>query len=98
MEGSLRKIHRYGEAHYFVTPAGEVYRIIDRRSIATHAGRSMWEGRRTLDNFSIGIEVVGFYNRELRELLRQLKSLYRIKDKNILTHSMVAYARPLLRR
>lgn len=102
LEGSLRKIHRYGEAHYFVTPAGEVYRIIDRRRIATHAGRSMWEGRSTLDNFSIGIEVVGFYDRDittaqyaaLRELLRQLKSLYRIKDKNILTHSMVAYGRP----
>jgi hypothetical protein len=62
----------------------------------------MWEGRSTLDNFSIGIEVVGFYDREitatqyaaLRELLRQLKSLYNIKDGNILTHSMVAYGRP----
>jgi N-acetylmuramoyl-L-alanine amidase len=102
LRGSLRKVRRYGEAHYFVTPGGEVYRIIDRRKIATHAGRSMWEGRSTLDNFSIGIEVVGFYDREitaaqyaaLRELLRQLKSLYSIKDGNILTHSMVAYGRP----
>jgi hypothetical protein len=102
LQGSLRKIHRYGEAHYFVAPAGEVYRIIDRRRIATHAGRSMWEGRSTLDNFSIGIEVVGNYNRDittaqyaaLRELLRQLKGLYRIRDENILTHSMVAYGRP----
>jgi N-acetylmuramoyl-L-alanine amidase len=102
LAGSLRKIRRYGEAHYFVTPAGEVYRIIERERIATHAGRSMWEGRSTLDNFSIGIEVVGFYDRDitaaqydaLRELLRQLKSLYRLKDENILTHSMVAYGRP----
>ncbi|HBJ74859.1 MAG TPA: hypothetical protein DDY86_04930 [Syntrophaceae bacterium] len=102
LEGSLRKVRRYGEAHYFVTPAGEVYRIIDRRKIAKHAGRSMWEGQSTLDDYSIGIEVVGFHNRDittsqytaLRELLRQLKSLYRIKDKNILTHSMVAYGRP----
>jgi N-acetylmuramoyl-L-alanine amidase len=102
LAGSLRKIRRYGEAHYFVTSAGEVYRIIERERIATHAGRSMWEGRSTLDNFSIGIEVVGFYDRDitaaqydaLRELLRQLKSLYRLKDENILTHSMVAYGRP----
>ncbi|MBN1615085.1 MAG: lytic murein transglycosylase [Deltaproteobacteria bacterium] len=102
LEGSLRKVRRYGEAHYFVTPSGEVYRIIDRRKIATHTGRSMWNGQTTLDNSSIGIEVVGFYNRDiteaqyaaLRELLRQLKSLYGIKDKNILTHSMVAYGRP----
>ena len=100
--GSLRKIRRYGEAHYFVAPTGEVYRIIDRRRIATHAGRSMWDGRSTLDNFSIGIEVVGYHDRDitaaqytaLRELLRQLKSLYRIRDENVLTHSMVAYGRP----
>lgn len=102
MQGSLNKIRRYGEAHYFVTPSGEVYRIIDRRRIATHAGRSMWEGRNTIDNYSIGIEVVGYHDRDitpaqytaLRELLRQLKSLYRIKDENVLTHSMVAYGRP----
>jgi N-acetylmuramoyl-L-alanine amidase len=102
LQGSLRKIRRYGEAHYFVTPSGEVYRIIDRGRIATHAGRSMWEGRSTIDNFSIGIEVVGYYDRDitaaqytaLRELLRQLKSIYRIRDENVLTHSMVAYGRP----
>jgi N-acetylmuramoyl-L-alanine amidase len=102
LQGSLRKVRQYGEAHYFVTPSGEVFRIIHHRRIATHAGRSMWEGRSTIDNYSIGIEVVGFHDRDiteaqytaLRELLRQLKSLYRIKDDNVLTHSMVAYGRP----
>jgi hypothetical protein len=102
LEGSLEKIRRYGEAQYFVTPQGEVYRIIDRGKIATHAGRSMWQGRSTIDHSSIGIEVVGSHDRDitaaqytaLRELLRQLKSLYRIPDENILTHSMVAYGRP----
>lgn len=102
LQGSLKKIRRYGEAHYFVTPSGEVYRIIDRRRIATHAGRSMWEGRSTIDNYSIGIEVVGFHDQDitaaqcvaLHELLRQLRSLYRINDENILTHSMVAYGNP----
>ena len=70
--------------------------------IATHAGRSMWNRQTTLDNVSIGIEVVGFHDQDitraqytaLRQLLRQLKKIYRIKDKNILTHSMVAYGRP----
>jgi len=102
LQGSLRKVRQYGEAHYFVTPSGEVFRIIHHQRIATHAGRSMWEGRSTIDNYSIGIEVVGFHDRDiteaqytdLRELLRQLKSLYRIKDENVLTHSMVAYGRP----
>ncbi|MDI6742691.1 MAG: peptidoglycan recognition family protein [Smithella sp.] len=102
LDGSLRKVHRYGEAHYFVTPTGKVYRIIDRRRIATHTGRSMWNGKTTLDNMSIGIEVVGFHDKDitpaqyaaLKELLRQLKRTYRIGDENILTHSMVAYGRP----
>jgi N-acetylmuramoyl-L-alanine amidase len=101
-EGSLRKITRYGEAHYVVSYSGTVYRIIDKSKIAKHAGRSMWEGRSAIDNYSIGIEVVGYHNKHirdaqyeaLRELLRQLKSLYRIPDQDVLTHSMVAYGRP----
>jgi N-acetylmuramoyl-L-alanine amidase len=101
-EGALNKIVRNGEAHYFVSLSGGVLRIIDKSKIAKHAGRSMWEGHSPIDNYSIGIEVSGYHNRDiknaqyaaLRELLRQLKSLYGISDKNILTHSMVAYGRP----
>ncbi len=101
-QGSLNKVHRLGETHYFVGLDGTVYRIIDRSRIATHAGRSMWHGQRALDDSSIGIEVSGYYDqnitqaqyRALRELLRQLKGIYRVPDVNILTHSMVAYGRP----
>lgn len=100
--GSLRKIYRRGEAHYFVSLKGRVYRIIHKDRIATHAGRSMWEGRKVIDNYSIGIEVVGYHDKDiteaqyvaLRELLRQLKSLYNISDENVITHSMVAYGLP----
>jgi N-acetylmuramoyl-L-alanine amidase len=100
--GSLQKIVRFGEAHYVVSPSGVIYRIIDNQKIAKHAGRSMWEGRATIDNYSIGIEVIGYHNRDiteaqygaLRQLLKQLKSQYNISDRNILTHSMVAYGRP----
>ncbi len=99
---SLRKLRKRGEAHYLVNRRGKVYRIIDKNKIATHAGRSMWEGRRNVDNYSIGVEVVGYHNKELtsrqytalRELIRQLQSLYKIPDKNVVTHSMVAYGRP----
>jgi len=100
--GALEKIVRYGEANYFVSKSGVVYRIIDKRRIAKHAGRSMWNGQTTIDNHSIGIEVVGYHNKDIkdaqydaiRELLRQLKSLYDIPDDHVLTHSMVAYGRP----
>lgn len=101
-EGSLNKVVRYGEAHYFVCRSGTVYRVIDKAKIAKHTGRSLWEGRYAIDNYSLGIEVVGYHNRDitdaqygaLRELLRQLKSLYRVPDEHVLTHSMVAYGRP----
>jgi N-acetylmuramoyl-L-alanine amidase len=101
-EGSLRKLVRYGEAHYFISSAGKVYRIIDKSKIAKHAGRSMWEGRSTLDNYGIGIEVAGYHNKDitdaqyesLRKLLKQLQYFYSISDADVLTHSMVAYGRP----
>ncbi|MDE0838484.1 MAG: N-acetylmuramoyl-L-alanine amidase, partial [Kiritimatiellae bacterium] len=80
-KGALDKIHRNGEAHYVVDTGGRVYRIIDRVRVAYHAGRSMWNGRRNVDEVSIGIEIVGFHNKSLtssqfaavRELLKQLK-------------------------
>ncbi len=100
--GSLRKLRRRGEAHYFVHRDGRVTRLIERHRIATHAGLSMWEGRRDLDEVSLGVEVSGYHDEEptpaqyaaVRELLRQLQSVYGIPDDHVLTHSMVAYGEP----
>jgi len=100
--GSLEKLRRYGEAHYLVAEQGTVYRILDPRRIAMHAGRSMWEGRTNLDDHSIGIEVSGYHNRpiteaqiqSLRLLLADLQKQYRIPDEHVLPHSMVAYGAP----
>ncbi len=101
-KGSLRVVTRSGLAHYFVSKSGRVYRIIHKSRIAKHAGVSMWEGLTNIDNYSIGIEVSGYHNRDitdaqyevLRELIRQLQSLYDIPDEDVITHSMVAYGRP----
>ena len=58
------------------------------------------EGAKTdLDGCSIGIEIVGRHDKEitaaqyatLRKLLSELKRTYEIPDRNVLTHSMVAY-------
>lgn len=100
--GSLEKLRANGECHYVVDRDGRVYRIIDRRRVAFHAGRSMWEGQTDLDSCSIGIEVVGYHNKEftaeqyraLRELLDDLKRIYKVPDQRVLTHSMVAYGVP----
>ncbi len=101
-KGSLTKLKKYGEAHYLVDRNGEVVRIIHRDRIAMHAGRSMWNGQTNIDKVSIGIEMVGYHNKPLtksqktalRELLRQLQTIYKIPDSRVLPHSMVAYGRP----
>lgn len=100
--GSLQKVHENGEANYFMDSGGRVYKVIDRRKIAFHAGRSMWNGRTDLDEVSIGIEVAGYHDGDitaaqytaLKELLSQLKGIYNVPDDHVLTHSMVAYAAP----
>jgi hypothetical protein len=102
LKSALAKIRERGEAHFVVDTAGVVYRTVERDRIAYHAGRSMWDGQVNVDTCSIGIEVVGNYNREptreqfaaLRELLVYLKEKYSIPDERVLTHSMVAYGAP----
>ncbi len=100
--GALRKLQRRGEAHYLVDETGGVFRIVNRRRVAYHCGRSMWDGRTNLDEVSIGIEVAGYHYRalsaaqvrSLAALLRELQRIYRIPDERVLTHSMVAYGAP----
>ncbi len=96
---SLNKLSERGEAHYCLVEDGTVYRIIDRDRVAFHAGRSMWRGKEDCDEFSIGIEVVGYHNKPmplrqlnaLRELVGNLKKLYGIRDVQVVCHSHVAY-------
>lgn len=101
-KSALRKLCDLGECHYCICEAGRVYRIIDHRREAFHAGRSMWNGRTNVDSFSVGIEVCGYHNkplndrqyRALQELIGELKYIYKIPDQNVLAHSHVAYGAP----
>lgn len=99
---SLSSVHRSGTANYVVATDGVVYNTIEHSRIAKHAGRSMWNNVSNISNVSVGIEVVGYHNRDitsrqytaLRGLLSFLKSVYKLSDDKILTHSMVAYGTP----
>jgi hypothetical protein len=101
-KSSLASLKRYGEANYMVSTGGTVYRIIDHRRVAYHAGVSMWNGKTHLDKTSVGIEVVGYHNKSITKaqytavaaLVSELQGIYRISDKNVLTHSMIAYGVP----
>ena len=99
---SLNKLSDRGEAHFCVTEEGGVYAIVDRDRVAFHAGRSMWNGKEDVDNFSIGIECVGYHDKPMptvqlaaiRTLVRDLKAMYRIPDYCVVCHSHVAYGSP----
>jgi len=99
---ALGKLRDCGEANFCLDTDGRVYRIIDHRHTAFHCGRSMWDGHVNIDDYAIGIEVVGYHNRDitaaqyqaLASLLAELKFIYRIPDERVLTHSMVAYGAP----
>ncbi|MDD4101018.1 MAG: N-acetylmuramoyl-L-alanine amidase [Kiritimatiellae bacterium] len=99
---ALRKLRDMGECHYCIDERGIVYRIIDHRREAYHAGRSMWNGRANVDSFAVGIEVCGYHNKPLNAaqysallaLVGELKHIYKIADHNVLAHSHVAYGAP----
>jgi len=99
---ALRKLSDLGECHYCIDEGGRVYRVIDHRREAFHSGRSMWNGRANVDEFSVGIEVCGYHNkplgaeqiRSLAALIGELKHVYKISDQNVLAHSHVAYGAP----
>jgi hypothetical protein len=99
---ALRKLSDMGECHFCIDEAGRIYRIIDHRRVAFHAGRSMWNGKQEVDNFSIGIEVCGSHNKPLTSaqtasltaLIAEVKRIYKLSDNQVLAHSQVAYGAP----
>ena len=99
---SLNKVSERGECHFCVTEDGTIYRIVDRDREAFHAGRSMWAGKEDIDKYSIGIECVGYHDKPMplvqlyaiRDLLNDLKAMYRLSDDRVVTHSQVAYGTP----
>ena len=99
---SLNKLSECGEAHYFVTEEGTVYRIVDRDREAFHAGRSLWNGKEDLDRISIGIACVGYHDKDMgsaqlsaiRGLVKELQRMYNIPDECVVSHAHVAYGTP----
>lgn len=97
-----RYISRGGHSHYLIAKNGTVYRILDPKYRANHAGVSMWNGLTRLSDHSLGIELEGYHNvpftdrqyRSLKELLRILQKRFRVKDRDVLEHYRIAYSRP----
>ena len=89
-------------AHYFIKKNGEVLNLVPDLYTAWHAGKSRWKKFRSLNKYSIGIEVSNSghdfkYTKfsknqisELEKLLRFLIKKYKIQKQNILGHSDIS--------
>jgi N-acetylmuramoyl-L-alanine amidase len=89
-------------SHYFLKNNGEVLNLVPDLYIAWHAGKSEWKKIKSLNQYSIGIEISNpghdhkykrFSSKQILSLLKLLKYLikkYNIKKQNILGHSDIA--------
>jgi len=92
---------QYGvAAHYLIGRDGKVYRLVEDRNIAYHAGVSQVpDGRKNVNDFSIGIELVNtktdkFTDKQydaLKKLVDQIKKENEIKY--VLGHDQIAPGR-----
>ena len=102
LTSALRTISRRGHSNYLVARNGTIYRTLDKRYRANHAGLSMWNGLTDISSHSIGIELVGYHNdpftasqySSLKWLIEVMQRVYKIPDRNVLEHYRVAYGRP----
>ncbi|MDC3088094.1 N-acetylmuramoyl-L-alanine amidase, partial [Candidatus Pelagibacter sp.] len=89
-------------AHYFIKNNGTIVSMVPDEYVAWHAGVSNWKNFKSLNRYSIGVEISnpghnhGYENyshkqiSSLTKLLRFFIQKYKIKKKNILGHSDIA--------
>jgi N-acetylmuramoyl-L-alanine amidase len=92
-------------AHYLISEAGEVTRLVPEEKRAWHAGASYWRGHKDVNSASIGIELdhpghaLGYRPfadaqiDALVPLLARIVNTYDIPRANVIGHSDVAPAR-----
>ena len=101
-QDNYKWVTRGGHTHYVIARNGQTYRILDKKYRAYHAGLSMWNGQTGINRNSVGIELVGYYNRNITArqyksillLIHILRNVYGLDSRAVLTHSQVAYAKP----
>ena len=100
-EKLLEEYKNYGvSSHYLIDRKGSVFRLVEDKNIAYHAGKSKTpDGRTGVNNFSLGIEVMNtkedsFTSAQyssLKHILAYIKEKYSIKY--VLGHSDVSKGR-----
>ena len=92
-------------SHYLIKRNGEIVVLVPDLYIAWHAGKSSWKNFKSLNQKSIGIEIINpghQYNykkfskyqiKSISRLSKYLMTKYKIKPMNILGHSDIAPSR-----
>lgn len=101
LDGLIAEYKQYKVApHYLIDRKGNIYRLVADKNIAWHAGVSQTpDGRKNVNNFSIGIELMNtktdnYTKRQyqaVQKLIDYLKKKYKIKY--ILGHNDIAPGR-----
>ena len=98
----LTKIQSEVSSHYFIKNNGDIILMVPDLYIAWHAGKSSWKNFKSLNKYSIGIEINNsghhfnykkYSTKQINSILNLSKYLikkYNIKKKNILGHSDIA--------
>ena len=89
-------------SHYFIKKNGSVLNLVPPLYEAWHAGKSSWRSLKSLNKYSLGIEIQNsghnnkyenFTSKQInstKKLLSYLLKKYRINPKNVLGHSDIA--------
>jgi len=98
VSGIVKEYEDYGvSAHYLIDRKGIIYRLVEDKNIAYHAGVSKApDGRKNVNDFSLGIEMMntekGQFTSEqysaVNDLIASLKKQYKIKF--VVGHSDIA--------
>ena len=98
----LTNIQSEVSSHYLIKNNGQIITLVPDLYIAWHAGISSWKNYRSINKYSIGIEISNpghdfkykkFSKKQINsvsKLSRFLIKKYKIKSKNILGHSDIA--------
>ena len=88
-------------SHYLISQNGKIYKLVDDKYRAWHAGKAFWQDVTDINSNSIGIELdyspSGKNNKytykmifSLKKLIQEIQKKYDIGKNNILAHSDIA--------
>ena len=98
----LKNFRSNVSCHYFIKKKGEILLMVPDLYVSWHAGKSRWKYYKSLNKYSIGIEISNpghnfnykkFSKKQIHSIKKLSKFLikkYKINSKNILGHSDIA--------